>query len=98
MMPTTALAAMALQGADGFGPAIRRALDVLDSRFREPRLPFPLRLRSSASIFITVQLIISWNFWSRVSKPDGSWRGQAHLTSLAILALRVKEKINAFAI
>ena len=98
MMPTTALAAMALQGADGFGPAIRRALDVLDSEV--PRTPSSLSLALTILCFDIyhrptdhlVELLVARQ------QPDGSWRGQAHLTSLAILALRVKEKTNAFAI
>jgi hypothetical protein len=98
MTSTTALAAVALQGAKGVEQTIQRALDLLDSEV--PRTP------SSLSLALT---ILCFDIYGRPfdhleelliqrQQADGSWRGLAHLTSLAILALTAKERTNAFAI
>jgi hypothetical protein len=98
MVPTTALAAMALQHATDSGPAIGRSLELLDHEV--------VRRPSSLSVALT---ILGFYIYRRShdhltklliarQEPDGSWRGQAHLTALSILALRTHEQSNVFAI
>ena len=98
MTSTTALAAMALQGAKGVEQTIERALDLLDSEV--PRTPSCISLALTILCFAIYgrpfddleELLI------QRQQADGSWRGQTHLTSLAILALTAKQQTNAFAI
>ena len=98
MAPTTALAAMALQGAGDSGPAVQGALELLDREV--------VRRPSSLSLALT---ILCFDVYRRPhehltdlliarQEPDGSWRGQSHLTSLSVLALRTQEQFNVFAI
>jgi hypothetical protein len=95
LMPTTALAAMALQGS-GNESLIHRALDLLDREVP----PRPSSLSCALAI-------LCFDMYGRPSehlralllkrqKTDGSWRGQTHLTALAILALRTREQSNVF--
>lgn len=98
MMPTTALAAMALQSVGGGEPVIQRALDLLNGEVT--------RRPSTLSLALTVLCLDLYrrpddhlrDLLIDRQDPDGSWRGQAHLTSLAILALRTKDQPNVFAI
>jgi hypothetical protein len=98
MMPTTALAAMALQGTSGSEHLIQRALDLLDREV--PRRP------SSLSLALAT---ICFNVYGRPAGhlrellvtrqgADGSWRAQTHLTALAIVALHIGEQPNVFKI
>jgi hypothetical protein len=98
MAPTTALAAMALQGAPESGTVVQRALDLLDREVA--------RRPSSLSLALT---ILCFDVYRRPhehltdlligrQEPDGSWRGQSHLTSLSVLAVRTQEQFNVFAI
>ena len=98
MTSTTALAAMALQGTAGVEPVIRRALDLL--AVEVPRTPSALSLALTILCFDVYgrQLDHLEELLIQRQQADGSWRGQAHLTSLAIMALTAKENINAFAI
>jgi len=98
MTSTTALAVMALQGTAGVEPVVRRALDLLTVEV--PRTPSALSLALTILCFDVYgrQLHLMEELLISRQQADGSWRGQAHLTSLAILALTAKEQTNAFAI
>jgi hypothetical protein len=98
MTSTTALAVMALQGTAGVEPVVRRALDLLTVEV--PRTPSALSLALTILCFDVYgrQLDLMEELLISRQQADGSWRGQAHLTSLAILALTAKEQTNAFAI
>jgi hypothetical protein len=98
MAPTTALAAMALQGGRDSRPVVQRALELLDREV--------VRRPSSLSLALT---ILCFDVYRRPHQhltdlliarqgPDGSWRGQSHLTALSVLALRTQEPFNVFAI
>jgi hypothetical protein len=99
-IPTTALAAMALQNDGGHQKIIDNSLAYLS---RE--------IGSNVSTLNLALTILCFNVYGRNAeelKPrllarqqsDGSWRGNAHLTSLSVLALETFEKgaANAFRI
>jgi hypothetical protein len=95
MAPTTALAAMALQGFPSAGSIVNRALAFLERE--APAHPSTLALSwsiSCTSIYgrsadeLTALLV-------NRQRPDGSWRGEVHLTALALLAIRAAQEKGA---
>jgi hypothetical protein len=91
MMPTTALAAMALQHVPAAAKAVDRALQLLE---REAKThPSALSL-SLTSLCFGVFGRPATHFVKALAdrqQTDGSWRGQVHLTALATLALHTAE-------
>jgi hypothetical protein len=96
MTSTTALAALALQRAGGAEKVVTRAMDLLD---REVQVA-----PSSLALALTV---LCFDAFGRPSMhlqerlvarqgADGSWRGQPHLTALALLAVQTKGGNNVF--
>lgn len=90
MAPTTALAALALQGSPSAGPAVARALECLDRVLRDQRSTLSLALA-----------ILCFDAFGRpydhlvpalLGRQDagGAWRGQVHLTALAVMALQAR--------
>jgi len=99
-IPTTALAAMALQNDGSSQKIINHALGYLEHE-----------IGTNVSTLNLGLTILSLNVYGRNTdelrprllarqESDGSWRGNAHLTSLSILALETFEKgaANAFKI
>jgi hypothetical protein len=97
MMPTTALAAMALQGAPGSGPVAQRAMNLLEREVVTN--PSALALALTALCFCAYDRPLGQiaPLLAARQQVDGSWRGQVHLTALALLALRAaQEGTNVF--
>jgi hypothetical protein len=96
LMPTTALAAMALQGAAGNSLSLQRALDLLDREVSSR--PSSLSLALAILCFDVYQRPCGRLMDRLLARqdPDGSWRGQTHLTALAVLALQTKDQSNVF--
>jgi hypothetical protein len=98
MSSTTAVATLALQKAAGAEKVVGRALDLLD---RE--------VQANPSALAIALTVLSFDAYARESlhlrerlrsrqMADGSWRGQPHLTALAVLALGSGNEGNVFKI
>lgn len=86
-LPTTALAALALQGTAGADSAVQQGLSFL--RRELPKHPSTLALALAILCFHAYgQPTDEWTaaLLNR-QRPDGSWRQAVHLTALAVLAL-----------
>ena len=97
MMPTTALAAMALQHCDASRPILNRALSVIEQEV--PAHPSTLSLALAVLCFPIYGKPAGRlpELLTARQQPDGSWRAQVHLTALALLASRATaEGINVF--
>lgn len=95
-IPTTALATLALQGSAAANDAARRGLDFLQREIQNHRSALALSLtllclaafgRSIGELATTL---------AQRQQPDGSWRQDVRLTSLAILALQVADSGTNF--
>jgi hypothetical protein len=94
MVPTTALATIALQGAPTNAMIVARALALMEHQASAH--PSSLALSWTvlcASVYGRsvpgiLQLLLTRQL------PDGSWRGQVHLTALALLALRATQEAS----
>jgi hypothetical protein len=98
MTSTTALAALALQGTVGAEKTVVRAMDLLDREV--PSAPSSLALALAVLCFDAFGRT-STHLQDRLlarQAADGSWRGQPHLTGLALLALQTKGGKNVFKI
>ena len=91
MTSTTAVATLALQRAPRVEGVVRKALDLLDSE-----------VQSTPSTLALALTVLCFHAYGRPSahlnkllvarqRPDGSWRGQPHLTGLALLAMQAAE-------
>jgi hypothetical protein len=87
-LPTTALAALALQDVQAARPAVDQALGLLRREVRQNQSALALALTilcfnalsQPTDEFVTALL--------KRQRTDGSWRQAIHLTALAVLALR----------
>ena len=98
-LPTTALAAMALQDSTAARPTVERGLAFLDKGIQDRKSALALALA-----------ILCFQIFSKPAAPfaaalksrqesDGSWRQQVHLTALAALALQAADGgANVFAL
>jgi hypothetical protein len=89
MPPATALAAIALQDVPSAAEQVKRALNLLDREMTSR--PSALGLALSILCFHAVSRRSGHlvDALLKRQQSDGSWRGQVHLTALAVLALRV---------
>ena len=98
MSSPTALAALALQKTSGTDKLLARAMDFLAQDVKTN--PSTLALALTVLCFHAFGRDTQY-FRHRLTDrqmPDGSWRGQPHLTALAILALSIEERANVFKI
>jgi hypothetical protein len=98
MSSTTAVATIALQRATGADKVVKRALELLDREVQAN--PSGLALALTVLCFSAFEREAG-HLRDRLAErqtADGSWRGQPHLTALAVLALRTGDQGNAFKI
>jgi hypothetical protein len=95
-VPTSALAALALQDVAAAGEVVDRGLAFMDREIQSRQ--------SALSLALT---ILCFNVFGKVTtdlaqalchrqEPDGSWRQQVHVTALAMLALEATGGENVF--
>jgi hypothetical protein len=86
-VPTTALAAMALQGAAAARPAVERGLVFIASELKQEQSALSLAL-AILCYRVYRRDAAGWvEALASRQQPDGSWRGEVHLSAWAVLAL-----------
>lgn len=91
MLDTTAWALLALQGGAGVAAAVAEGLAILERQVTQ----YPATLTLSLAILageVWEQPVEEWvSLLRRRQRIDGSWRGEVHLTALALLAMCAAE-------
>jgi hypothetical protein len=96
-VPTTALAALALQDVDRASDTVNRALAFLDREIKARQSTLSLALTLLCFDVFGQPTANLAEALGRRQASDGSWRQQIHLTALALLALEAASGgINGF--
>jgi hypothetical protein len=88
MVPATALAVMALQDVPAAVPQLTRALDLLDTEASTKPSAMGLALTIHCFNIAARPAVHLADAILNRQQENGSWRGQVHLTALALLALQ----------
>lgn len=87
-LPTTALAAMALQDSTAARPTVERGLAFLEKSMQDHKSALSLSLAILCFQIFSKPLTPLVEALKSRQENDGSWRQQVHLTALAALALQ----------